>query len=100
MEAPTLSSTPTGHAQGQGIPAAARPGTADDGRKKHKAGERLVSAAFEFTTLHGVSAKDGQSDEEEEAGSKQHKKRVIPESVRSAIETVKMLPMDRILPEF
>ena len=82
---------PTGHAQGRGIPAEARPGTADDGRKKHmyKAGERMVSAAFEFTTLHGVSAEDGHSDEEEEAGTKKHKKRVIPAAVRLAIETVK-----------
>jgi len=85
---------PTGHAQGQGIPAAARPGTADDGQKKHKAGGRLVTAAFELTTLHGVSAEDGQSDEEEEAGSKMHKKRLIPaadQAVRSesAIETAK-----------
>ena len=48
-----------------------------------------MTAAFEFTTLHGVSAEDGQSDEEEEAVSKMHKKRLIPAAVRSAIETVK-----------
>jgi len=81
---------PTGHAQGRGIPAAARPRTEHDGRKKHKAGERLVTAAYENPTLHhGVSAEDGQGDEEEEAGSKTHKKRLIPAAVKSAIETVK-----------
>ena len=62
-----------GHTRGRAIPADARadarPGTADDGRKKHTAGERLVSATFESTALHGVSAEDGHhSDEEEEAG--------------------------------
>ena len=82
---------PTGHARGRGIPAAARPRTEHDGRKKHKAGERLVTAAYENTTLHhGVSAEDGNhSDDEEEDGTKAHKKRVIPEAVKSAIETVK-----------
>ena len=71
--------------------ARSRPGTADDGWKKHKAGDRLVCEAFEFTALHVVSAEDDQSDEEEEAGSKKHKKCLIPdhEAVRSAIETVK-----------
>ena len=79
-----------GHARGRAIPADARPGTAHDGRKKYKAGERLVSAAVEGTTLHGVSAEDGHhSDGEEEDGTKAHKKRVIPEAVKSAIETVK-----------
>ena len=81
---------PKGHARGRGIPAAARPRTEHDGWKKHKAGERLVTAAYENTTLHhGVSAEDGQSDEEEEAGSKTHKKRLIPAVVKSAIGTVK-----------
>jgi len=80
----------TGHARGRGIPAAARPRTEHDGWKKHKAGERLVTAAYENPTLHhGVSAEDGQGDEEEEAGSKTHKKRLIPAAVKSAIETVK-----------
>ena len=50
---------------------------------------RQGSAWFEFTTLRAASAEDGQSDEEEEAGSKKRKKRLIPEAVRSAIETVK-----------
>ena len=82
---------PRGHARGRGIPADARPGTADDGQKKHKAGRRLVSAAFfEFAALHGASAEDGHhSGDGEEAGTKAHKKRVIPATVRSAIETVK-----------
>ena len=80
----------TGHARGRGIPAAARPRTEHDGWKKHKAGERLVTAAYENPTLHhGVSAEDGQGDEEEEAGSKTHKKRLIPAAVKSAIGTVK-----------
>ena len=49
-----------------------------------------MSAAFEGTTLHGVSAEDGHhSDDEEDAGTKAHKKRVIPEAVKSAIDTVK-----------
>ena len=49
-----------------------------------------MSAAVEGTTLHGVSAEDGHhSDGEEEDGTKAHKKRVIPEAVKSAIETVK-----------
>ena len=81
---------PRGHTRGRPIPADARPGTAHDGRKKHKAGERLVSAAVEGTTLHGVSAEDGHhSDDEEEAGTKAHKTRVIPAAVKSAIDTVK-----------
>ena len=81
---------PRGHTRGRPIPADARPGTEHDGRNKHKAGERLVSAAFEGTALHGVSAEDGHhSDDEEEDGTKAHKKRVIPEAVKSAIETVK-----------
>jgi hypothetical protein len=80
----------TGHARGRGIPAAARPRTEHDGQKKHKAGERLVTAAYENPTLHhGVSAEDGQGDEEEGAGSKTHKKRLIPAAVKSAIGTVK-----------
>ena len=49
-----------------------------------------MSAAVEGTTLHGVSAEDGHhSDGEEDAGTKAHKKRVIPEAVKTAIETVK-----------
>ena len=49
-----------------------------------------MTAAYENPTLHhGVSAEDGQGDEEEEAGSKTHKKRLIPAEVKSAIETVK-----------
>ena len=81
---------PRGHTRGRPIAADARTETAHDGRKKYKAGERLVSAAVEGTTLHGVSAEDGHhSDGEEEDGTKAHKKRVIPEAVKSAIETVK-----------